>query len=216
MLNRTTAAFCRHRAIGILNGPKRGNSRTMRRFLAEIGLTDRTLVQSFAFNEGYSAEQLGALRQFALAQIPCVQTRAELAASCEAVTIVDPQAGSVCTVYTMPTPVASASVCQLQNALRLVAVLAAPLIEMQQQGAGRAAGFADYRYRGLPCSILPDHLLWAVSGQDKRDGGGGVLEWCVDEADAQALFSEMQRFPARFSGLTMAPFAGAQPQPQAA
>lgn len=209
MLDSSTASYHRSRALSILGGAKCTNSRTMRRFLAEIGLTDNLLVQSFAFNEGYSPRQLDALHRFALEQIPAVQAEVELVALCETTAIIDASFGSVANVYALPFSVASASVAQMQSAVCLAAALALPLAEMGRSSAAVVAGFADYRYRGLPCSIAPDHLLWTVAGCDKR-GGSGVLEWCFDEADAQAVLSEMRRFPHRFSGLVAEPFSKAQ------
>jgi hypothetical protein len=52
---------------------------------------------------------------------------------------------------------------------------------------------ASYKYRGLPCNIVPDDQLWAVSGCDGC--GGGVLEWCMDEKDALRMLSKMEPFP---------------------
>jgi hypothetical protein len=48
-----------------------------------------------------------------------------------------------------------------------------------------------YTYRNLPCTIVLDDQLWHVCGRDIVDGGGGVLEWCYDEADARAVFDRM-------------------------
>ena len=51
-----------------------------------------------------------------------------------------------------------------------------------------------YRYRGLPCSIVPDDELWCVAGQDTQ-GGSGVLEWCRDELDAKNMLEQMLKYP---------------------
>ncbi len=62
----------------------------------------------------------------------------------------------------------------------------------------------SYKMRNLPCNIRPDHKLWCVMGAvDNGNGyyGGGVLEWCYDQADAEALVEEMQK-DSRFSNLT--------------
>lgn len=53
-----------------------------------------------------------------------------------------------------------------------------------------------YYYRNLDCH----NRTWHVSGDDTRPGGGGVLEWCNDEADAKERMSIMSKFP-QFTGL---------------
>lgn len=59
-----------------------------------------------------------------------------------------------------------------------------------------------YRYRGRPCSILPDDKLWCVSGRDLINGGGGVLEWCYDGEDAKHQMMVMRlEFPEQFADL---------------
>lgn len=49
-----------------------------------------------------------------------------------------------------------------------------------------------YAYRNLPCSVVDDDKLWCVSGGLKDGSGGGVLEWCVDEEDAQDRLALME------------------------
>lgn len=50
-----------------------------------------------------------------------------------------------------------------------------------------------YRFRNLPCTIRPDHLLWCVSGIHNEDGTAGILEWCYDESDALYQKFQMER-----------------------
>ena len=56
-----------------------------------------------------------------------------------------------------------------------------------------------YKYRNLPCNIS-NWQPWSVAGHDTILGGGGVLEWCYDEADAQDRFQKMSLF-AQFKNL---------------
>lgn len=60
-----------------------------------------------------------------------------------------------------------------------------------------------YKPRGLPCNITSDENLWCVCGSftDETGGGGGVLEWCYDEDDANQRMLLMQRDP-RYSNLS--------------
>jgi len=54
-----------------------------------------------------------------------------------------------------------------------------------------------YHFRNLPCNILPDDKLWCVNGRHRTENiyGGGVLEWCYDEADAKCLLEQMLKDP---------------------
>ena len=51
----------------------------------------------------------------------------------------------------------------------------------------------DNGRRGLPCSILPDDRLWCVVGGELDGKGGGILEWCYDQRDAEAVAATMRR-----------------------
>ncbi len=50
-----------------------------------------------------------------------------------------------------------------------------------------------YKPRNLPCNIAPDNQLWCITGG--CENGGGVLEWCYDEDDAQHRLKLMQADP---------------------
>ena len=65
----------------------------------------------------------------------------------------------------------------------------------------------SYRYRDLPCSIRPDNELWYVAGTDHhpKTAGGGVLEWCYDQNDAEHRLAIMQQYD-QFSNLRVGPF----------
>lgn len=50
-----------------------------------------------------------------------------------------------------------------------------------------------YRFRGLPCNIVNENIIWCVSGE--YGNGAGVLEWCYDRADAEELARELRKDP---------------------
>jgi hypothetical protein len=58
-----------------------------------------------------------------------------------------------------------------------------------------------YRYRGLPFSVVKHP--WFVAGVDYENGSGGILEWCVDEEDAQTVLQQMQACGTRFGNLSI-------------
>lgn len=62
-----------------------------------------------------------------------------------------------------------------------------------------------YKYRGMPCNTLPD--MWSVYGTDTdpKEGGAGILEWCVSEKDAQRVMRNMLKDTGRFQGLCVDP-----------
>jgi hypothetical protein len=49
-----------------------------------------------------------------------------------------------------------------------------------------------YTFRNHPCSITPDEKLWCVQGEFKGSGSG-VLEWCWDQRDAEAIMAKMKK-----------------------
>ena len=59
----------------------------------------------------------------------------------------------------------------------------------------QSAEHRPYRFRGLPCTIVPGDALWCVTGLYTTEGGdgGGVLEWCRDEGDAQRVLRSMEQ-----------------------
>ena len=69
--------------------------------------------------------------------------------------------------------------------------------------AGPLEAEVKYKFKRRPCNIRPDHLLWCVSGQ--YEGGGGVLQWCYNEQDANRVLAEMQQDP-EFSNLRAHPW----------
>ena len=71
---------------------------------------------------------------------------------------------------------------------------------------GRMTMRKHYRYRNLPCNIVPDKRLWCVVGIDTETGGGGILEWCYDARDAEGLFHLMRQDHGRFVNLAIRPW----------
>lgn len=53
-----------------------------------------------------------------------------------------------------------------------------------------------YVYRNYPCNIVPDDQLWCVCGglvdSAGKAMGGGVLEWCTNEEDANNILNKMK------------------------
>jgi hypothetical protein len=210
MLNRENAFEVSRQAYHLLNGSKFAVSRSLRRFLMEvlgdIAADNGTYVfQSFAFDEGYSEQQLAALAAYASRIDEEQQSYLEGFGAQRLGTQSDSMFGSVANGYKLPFIIATAMMKELQAAVKLVAVLSDSLHGFVGSPA-KAAGFEDYTYRGLPCNIAPDEELWMVGGHDKR-GGSGVLEWCYDEADARERLLMMQRYPERFINVKAEPYA---------
>lgn len=57
----------------------------------------------------------------------------------------------------------------------------------------------EYKYRGLPCNLTAKP--WCICGTDLLRKGGGVLEWCYNKADAEAVLKIMKNYPKQFSNL---------------
>lgn len=63
----------------------------------------------------------------------------------------------------------------------------------------------EYTFRSLPCNIVPENEVWCVTGF--HEGGGGVLEWCYNEDDANERLKLMS-FDKRFNELKAQPYKG--------
>lgn len=201
------------RARAIEHTCKFETSRALRRLLAEVVDSERFVTLSLANDEGYSTRELAAL-EAAAGQIER-QARVSLGHCAGALLVPmvhrDDAAGVVQLRYALQVPTPDASLSQLQLTLRALRALAEKF-EAFALNPAAYAGFADYRYRGCPCSIAQDDRLWMVGGYDKRTGGSGVLEWCANAGDALRLFTQMQRFPDRFFDLTAGRFRDAFPR----
>lgn len=204
MLSRESAERMHFVSTNLVSSPKFQKSRTLRRFLSEV-LSLGGLCQSFAFEEGYSLNQLQALQKFAADKAQAQQAAAQQYGFELVGTVMDEAYNLVLNSYKVPFKLEEASLKQLQAAVHFVRELSLQMLAFARDPA-QVAGFEDYRYRGLPCSIVPDEALWSVSGCDQRQKGAGVLEWCFDEADAKAVLAEMNRFPDRFTSLSAKPY----------
>lgn len=202
MFNKSNAAYIGSEAQRILNNPSTRMGRKMRRFLqnscAEILPGELHLAQCYAALEGYTPEQLQALKAFAEERMTHMDTERAKAPVEAGNLVYDECMGIVTVYYRLKTDLAAAPVRELRALLRFLAVLAVDMsVELGDPNASALANCPDYIYRGLPCSVVEDDELWAVSGQDVR-GGSGVLEWCVSERDAADVQAQMNRFPERF------------------
>ena len=52
-----------------------------------------------------------------------------------------------------------------------------------------------YKFRNLPCrcKATGQEMRWAVVGSYADGSGGGVLEWCYNQGDAEHLVTEMEK-----------------------
>lgn len=189
----------------------RMKSRTLRRFLSHlIEVKDdgaQFLVMAWSHYDGHSPKQIEALANYVRPLTAWLETHPKLASLLKLHGTTRNDAESLYYVTFEVKPVLElASLVELQRLVVALRVVAETMSDYVRDA--NATVFADcreYRYRGLPCSITPDEQLWYVGGQDKR-GGGGVLEWCYDEADAKAVLADMHQDPTRFMNLTAAPF----------
>lgn len=208
MLNRNSVNYAHWESTRLIGSPKFNNSRTLRRFLAEF-IAKKLFCQCFAYDEGYSPAQLEALRSYAAKKALHQQPLAQQLGFELVNTLFDEGFELVQNVYKMSFELETASLQQLQAAVRMVQALAFEMLTFSRDPA-LEVGFQDYVYRGLPCTIAGDESLWLVSGCDKRSNGGGVLEWCFDEEDAKDILDKMKQFPDRFSDLAARPYLGWQ------
>ncbi len=56
-----------------------------------------------------------------------------------------------------------------------------------------------YNYRNLP--FIQTREMWVVEGKDRKTISEGILEWCVDEADALWIKRQMESETGRFKNL---------------
>ena len=212
MLNSQNVFEVSRAGYTLFRSSKWNKSRALRRFLSDVLLpvlheNGKALVlQSFAYEDGYSPEQLDALERYAASLEPIQRSYIAEGAAQYGGVVRDNDYGSVLNSYELSWNPATASLKQLQLMAKVVIVLADSLHQFAAfPNENALKDCPQYRSRGLPCTIGHDEDLWCVSGQDVR-GGSGVLEWCYDEKDANAVLAEMNRFPERFIGLTAAPY----------
>lgn len=70
----------------------------------------------------------------------------------------------------------------------------------------------NYKFRGLDCTGLSWHVSGTMLDAEGRVEGGGVLEWCRSERDAQCIMQKMQECePNRFLNLHVGRMPVTQP-----
>jgi len=196
-----------HEAHRLYRLPKGAVGRTMRRFLAPLAARGM-LLQSYAFEQGYSQAQLAAIESYARALDDDMQQYLPLHAVQRCGTFCDEPYGIVATHYRFVHDIATASVEQLRDMVKAVAVLASAMHPFAASVNDTAlVECPTYTYRGLPCDIAPASERWVVGGHDRMNSSGGVLEWCFDMNDALVVLEAMNRHPGRFSGLNAHPDA---------
>lgn len=176
--------------------------RTLRRFVSRV-CSKGFISQVFAYEGGFSADQLNAIEAYArdVAAKSICFIPADVAVHSS--TFQEPSFGMVQNVFTVHADVGTASVRELAAIVRAIAVLSDTMHEYRAD-INKAAlrRFPDYRYRNKPSTL--SEAPWCVSGSDIR-GGSGVLEWCYDREDAHERFVEMQQH-GRFRDLSYAAF----------
>ena len=206
MLTRENIFAISHEAYMLWRLPKGAVGRKMRRFLTQVA-DSGMLLQSFCFDEGYSKTQLHALEAYARQLDESLQVNLPLAVVHRCGTMTDDQVGLVSNHYKFVFSIETASVGQLRDMVKTVAILAESMHAFAASVNNTAlVNCPTYVYRGLPSSIAKDKDLWVVAGLDRMTGASGVLEWCHDVRDALDVFEEMTRHPGRFANLTAHPF----------
>lgn len=129
-------------------------------------------------------------------------------------TAMDPSSWFAITTYPLAVPLSRMSEDQIRDLVRFVVRLAEHMLAfVANPDVALGTPGAVYRRRGFPRSIRPygfpwspDSVLWCVTGDDDQTQETGVLEFCVNEFDAQECLSLMSRFPERFKDLKAVPW----------
>lgn len=189
------------------------SGRVMRRYLDRV-LMNGMLLQHFALNQHYTGEQLAAIATYAkktgeafqAMQSADVREAAKMGNYVD--TFVDPDAGVVANRYRLAYAVSDATVKQLRDMVSYVVEVCYNLRSFAEDPNAEALqDCPDYVYRGLPCSCSKSP--WMVSGVDTA-GGSGVLEWCVDQADAEQRLAFMSKHSNRFRHIKAESWASLQ------
>lgn len=118
--------------------------------------------------------------------------------------VLNKETGDITVTYDVPYPIEFASVREMRDVVMTIDSICRYGEVFRDTKLNRhilnAAKCPDYEYRNHPCRIVPD--VWYVSGQDIRGGGGGVLEWCISESDAQERMALMKKHK-RFTNLSI-------------
>lgn len=221
MFTASQAIFVSSQAHRLVTDPSPRMGRKLRRFLAgacaEILPGELHLAQSYANMEGYSPVQLAALNAFAHRLASEHDALRPDVLFDRANVVFDECFGIVTVYYKLKFDIRAASVRQLKEALTFLSHIAGDMsAQLRDPNTTALADCPDYVYRGLPCSVVEEDELWCVSGGDVRTHGGGVLEWCVSESDAQDVLAQMKRFPERFINVHAEPWTAVNGQSAAA
>lgn len=212
-LHRASAeGFIRLANLQLANTKERGAQSRLRAFLTQHILRSGQVVHLFSeAADRYTAEQLALIGSYmdktASVQHPEIP---EVAAVLRKETVIPPTAwleGKI--VYSVKFDLAKATSEQLRALVRACIRLAETLIGMGQGPECPILGkFPDYKYRGLPPDHHPPEQMWAVMGADFRTTRAGVLEWCLDQEDANAILVDMKKHSVRFPTLKVVPNKG--------
>lgn len=185
----------------LLANRSNNNGRVLRRFIDRACDDGGCRVnQVFAYNQHYTEMQLLALVEYA--KDVAASTAASLApeGGVFVETVYEPLAKLVKNSYRLAHPPREATVKQLRNMVVMVVDLCKGMLAFANNPNETAFQTCpDYVYRGLPVSCSP--TVWEIGGLDTADGGGGVLEWCYDQTDAEQRLAMMSQFP-RFEHLS--------------
>lgn len=199
--------------VRLVHNRQEKSGRPLRRYLDRV-MKDGMVLQHFARHQHYTPEQLQAIVVYAKANaeereaLRAVDVRDEAKVGKYADTFVDAASGIVTNRYRMAIAVNDASVKQLRDMVSFVVDICYGLRSFADSPNEIALrDCPDYVYRGLPCSCSA--APWMVSGVDVA-GGAGVLEWCVDQADAKQRFALMSEHPNRFRHLKAESWASLQ------
>jgi hypothetical protein len=119
----------------------------------------------------------------------------------------DAETGEVSAVYDVLVPIETASVYEMRTVIegiRGICMAAAAYSTVRGLNNYVLRKCQDYCYRGFAMTVSPDP--WYVAGQDVRISGAGVLEWCIDQDDADAMLKSMSKHK-RFKNLSVGRYA---------
>lgn len=189
----------------LLANRSNNNGRVLRRFIDRACDDGGCRVnQVFAHNGHYTEMQLLALVDYAKSVAQLAKSTLAPEGGVFVETVYEPLAALVKNSYRLAHPPKEATVAQLRSMVDMVVDLCVGMLPFAKDANATAfQDCPDYVYRGLPCSC--SETLWEIGGSDKADGGGGVLEWCVDPDDAQQRLAMMSQFP-RFENLSARPW----------
>lgn len=162
MFNSNDVDFITSQAHRLVYGDKRDVSRAHRRFLSnfisESKHGEAYIFQQFCEGPGYSKDELQAI--LAYAQDLCKEVREYIPEDIISFMTVEhePLMDQVVATYKVKKLVSEMSLKELKAVTHFLLVLTYEMYEYSRN-PGKVAGFLDYRYRCLPCSITTDENL---------------------------------------------------------